>query len=200
MRRFKDDFRFISSKQPLNKDRGYYLNDRIVGNEIEISFDYLKFVSALYKIMSIFAIICGIATFIDCLCGIDNTNTFFYNFICVVIFPIIFLYIGILSMHKDNLCKNKLKKYENNHWNFVLTEVKSIRKGFSNSVVYFEGFENSVVLKNKYAKYLKENQKVYLITIEKDCSDILVIYDWNGETYSDRGFTVNNIELVGSVV
>ena len=44
----------------------------------------------------------------------------------------------------------------------MLTEVKSIRKGFSNSVVYFEGFENSVVLKNKYAKYLKENQNILI--------------------------------------
>ena len=80
MKRFKNDFRFVSSKQPLNKDRGYYLNDRIVGNEIETSFDYLKFVSALYKIMSIFAIISGIAIFIDFLCSVDNTNTFLYNF------------------------------------------------------------------------------------------------------------------------
>lgn len=195
MKRFKNDFRFVSSKQPLNKDRGYYLNDRIVGNEIETSFDYLKFVSALYKIMSIFAIISGIAIFIDFLCSVDNTNTFLYNFICVVIFPIIFLYIGILSMCREKLCKDKLNKYKENHWNLVLTEIKSVRKGFGNSVVYFEGFENSVVLKNKYAKYLKENQKVYLITIEKDCSDILVIYDWNGETYRDRGFQLNKVNI-----
>lgn len=195
MKRFKNDFRFVSSKQPLNKDRGYYLNDRIVGNEIETSFDYLKFASALYKILSIFAIISGIAIFIDFLCSVDNTNIFLYNFICVVIFPIIFLYIGILSMCREKLCKDKLNKYEENHWNLVLTEVKSIRKCFGNSVVYFEGFENGIVLKNKYAKYLKENQKVYLITIEKDCSDILVIYDWNGETYRDRGFQLNKVNI-----
>ena len=118
----------------------------------------------------------------------ELSNNSYYNFFCIVIAPIIYLVIACISVHRDILVFDKLEKYKNNHWNFILTEIKSIRKGLFGTKVCFDGFENSVVLKNKYAKYLKENQKVYVITIEKDCSDILVIYDWNGETYRDRGF------------
>ena len=193
MKRFKDVFRFVSNKQPLNKDIGYYLDDRIVGREIETSFDFLKFIGVFYKIVSIIAIFFAITTFIESLNELSNNS--YYNFFCIVIAPIIYLVIACISVHRDILVFDKLEKYKNNHWNFILTEIKSIRKGLFGTKVCFDGFENSVVLKNKYAKYLKENQKVYVITIEKDCSDILVIYDWNGESYRDRGFQVNKVNI-----
>ena len=79
MKRFKDVFRFVSNKQPLNKDIGYYLDDRIVGREIETSFDFLKFIGVFYKIVSIIAIFFAITTFIESLNELSNNS--YYNFL-----------------------------------------------------------------------------------------------------------------------
>ena len=61
VKKFRDTFRFVSIKQPLNKGNLYYLNDSVVGREIETSFDYLKFLSVLYKALFFVALFSGIA-------------------------------------------------------------------------------------------------------------------------------------------
>ena len=193
MRKFRDTFRFVSIKQPLNKGSLYYLNDSVVGREVETSFDYLKFISVLYKALFFVGLFSGIAILFQSLNNISEVDYFFYNFFCVVIAPIIFFALAIFSKIRERQCIEKLEKYKENHWNLTLTKVKKIKRRFLESRVYFEGFENSIMLRNEYAKYLKKDAKVYVMTIDNDCSDILVIFDWNGETYKDRGFTVQNI-------
>ena len=193
MRKFRDTFRFVSIKQPLNKGSLYYLNDSVVGREVETSFDYLKFISVLYKAMFFVTLFSGIAILFQSLNNISEVDYFFYNFFCVVIAPIIFFVLAIFSKIRERQCIEKLEKYKENHWNLTLTKVKKIKRRILESRVYFEGFENSIMLRNEYAKYLKKDAKVYVMTIDNDCSDILVIFDWNGETYKDRGFTVQNI-------
>lgn len=193
MRKFRDTFRFVSIKQPLNKGSLYYLNDSVVGSEVETSFDYLKFISVLYKALFFVGLFSGIAILFQSLNNISEVDYFFYNFFCVVIAPIIFFVLAIFSKIRERQCIEKLEKYKENHWNLTLTKVKKIKRRILESRVYFEGFENSIMLRNEYAKYLKKDAKVYVMTIDNDCSDILVIFDWNGETYKDRGFTVQNI-------
>lgn len=193
MRKFRDTFRFVSIKQPLNKGSLYYLNDSVVGREVETSFDYLKFISVLYKALFFVGLFSGIAILFQSLNNISEVDYFFYNFFCVVIAPIIFFVLAIFSKIRERQCIEKLEKYKENHWNLTLTKVKKIKRRILESRVYFEGFENSIMLRNEYAKYLKKDAKVYVMTIDNDCSDILVIFDWNGETYKDRGFTVQNI-------
>ena len=193
MKKFRDTFRFVSIKQPLNKGSLYYLNDSVVGREVETSFDYLKFISVLYKALFFVGLFSGIAILFQSLNNISEVDYFFYNFFCVVIAPIIFFVLAIFSKIRERQCIEKLEKYKENHWNLTLTKVKKIKRRILESRVYFEGFENSIMLRNEYAKYLKKDAKVYVMTIDNDCSDILVIFDWNGETYKDRGFTVQNI-------
>lgn len=199
MKKFRDTFRFVSIKQPLNKGSLYYLNDSVVGREVETSFDYLKFISVLYKALFFVALFSGVAVFIQSLNYVSEVDYFFYNFFCLVVAPIIFFVISAFSKKREKQCIEKLKKYEDNHWNLTLTRVKRIKKKFLESRIYFEGFENSIMLRNEYAKYLKKDAKVYVMTIDNDCSDILVIFDWNGETYKDRGFTVSNLMTVENI-
>ena len=193
MKKFRDTFRFVSIKQPLNKGCLYSLNDSVVGREVETTFDYLKFISVLYKGMFFVALFSGFAILLQSLNNISEVDYFFYNFFCVVIAPILFFVISMFSKKREKQCIEKLKKYEENHWNLTLTKVTKIKKKFLETRVYFDGFENSIMLRNEYAKYLKKDAMVYVMTIDNNCSDILVIFDWNGETYRDRGFTVNKL-------
>ena len=77
MRKFRDTFRFVSIKQPLNKGSLYYLNDSVVGSEVETSFDYLKFISVLYKALFFVALFAGIAVFIQSINYVSEVDYFF---------------------------------------------------------------------------------------------------------------------------
>lgn len=195
MKKFKDTFRFVSSNQKLNKECGYYLDDRIVGPEVEMTLDYVKSMGVFYKIISIIGIFFGLSFFIEFMNEMTIVSNIYLNICSVIIIPLIFLWIIVLAICRDNQSYDKLEKYKENHWNFVLTEVSSLNKGIFETTVCFKDFKNSIILKNKYAKYLNENSKVYVMTIDKNCSDILVIFDWNGESYRDRGFQVNKVNI-----